>query len=342
MNCEQFYEQVHWGPGDGTPDSDPNLRLAAYLDAARRGATVRILLNDLAFAGYENENEATAAYLRAVARREGLDLQVRLGNPTHLGVHNKMILAHIGGRGYVHVGSINGSEVSSKINRELALQVQSDAAYEYLRQVFDYDWHHSPLLTYLPLVLRNHQVPVPADHLLVSELFYAVSKEEEWIEILNPTNVTVDLSDYAIGDADWPDSFEGMYCFPAGASLGPRQVLVIATSAATFRQTYGRSPTYEFYETDPDVPTLTPAGWWGTGEWELRNSGDEVLILDQVNHPVEVVVYGDGEYLGVVGHPGVSLYTHSLERYPALFDTDDCSQDFRDWPFPNPGEFPYP
>jgi hypothetical protein len=43
-----------------------------------------------------------------------------------LGVHNKMVLAHLDERGYVHVGSINGSEGSSKVNRELALQVQAD------------------------------------------------------------------------------------------------------------------------------------------------------------------------------------------------------------------------
>jgi hypothetical protein len=51
-----------------------------------------------------------------------------------------------------------------------------------------------------------------------------------------------------------------------------------------------------------------------------------------------VLVYGDNAYPGVVAHPGISLYTHSLERHPPRLDTDDCSLDFRDWPFPNPGE----
>ena len=60
-----------------------------------------------------------------LASAEGLDLQVRLGNPTHLGIHNKMVLVRIGGRGYAHVGSINGSEVSSKVNGEVTLQVPS-------------------------------------------------------------------------------------------------------------------------------------------------------------------------------------------------------------------------
>ena len=116
--------------------------------------------------------------------------------------------------------------------------------------------------------------------------------------------------------------------------------LVIATSAASFRQVYGQPPDFEFYDTDAEVPTLDSYPPWGTGEWELRNAGDEVLLLDGENRPVDVVVYGDGAYPGVVPHPGVAVYTHSLERYPPLFDTDDCSVDFRDWPFPNPGEVP--
>ncbi len=135
-----------WGPAGGTPESDPNLRLEAYVSAARRGATVRILLNAFAFADYQNENVDTVAYLQSIAQAEGLDLQARLGNPTFLGVHNKMVLVQIGARGTVHAGSINGSEVSSKVNREVALQVQSDAAYQYLKEVFDYDWRHSRLI----------------------------------------------------------------------------------------------------------------------------------------------------------------------------------------------------
>ena len=45
-------------------------------------------------------------------------------------------------------------------------------------------------------------------------------------------------------------------------------------------------------------------------------------------------------YSGVVPHPGVTFPSHSLERYPPFLDTDDCSVDFRDWPFPSPGALP--
>lgn len=336
---EQFYEYNHWGPTTGTPETDPNPRLEAYLDAARRGATVRILLDS--HFDSDGKNATTRTYLLDAAHSEGLDLQVRLADPTFLGLHNKMVLAHIGGQGYVHVGSINGSEASSKVNRELALQVQSDAAYNYLKAVFDADWQAATPSVYLPMVVRGYQPSLPAAHLLISEVYYSTIPEKEWVEIYNPTPYAVDLSAYKVGDAANPDNYEGMYRFPPGTSLAPGGVLVVAVTANGFRQDFpGKSPDLELLETDPAVPNLIKSATWGRGDWGLSNSGDEVLLLDGNDQAVDVVVYGDGLYPGVVPHPGVSTYGHSLERYPPQFDTDDCSADFRDWPYPHPGELP--
>ena len=55
-----------------------------------------------------------------------------------------MVLARIGGRGWAVVGSLNGGEVSAKLNREMALLVGSDEAYDYLADVFWYDWNVTP------------------------------------------------------------------------------------------------------------------------------------------------------------------------------------------------------
>ncbi len=89
-------------------------------------------------------NLRTVEYLTALAQAEGLDLQARRRNPTGEGIHNKLVLAQIGGRGWTGVGSLNGGEVSAKLNRELALLVGSDAAYAYLADVFWYDWGVTP------------------------------------------------------------------------------------------------------------------------------------------------------------------------------------------------------
>jgi len=144
---EQLYENLYWGAEDSNVADDPNPRLQAYLAAARRGATVRVLLD----AYFDNQdlnsprsNLRTVEYLNALAATEGLDLEARRRNPTGLGIHNKMALAQVGGRGWAIVGSLNGGEVSAKLNRELALKVASDAAYAYLAELFWYDWGVTP------------------------------------------------------------------------------------------------------------------------------------------------------------------------------------------------------
>lgn len=79
--------------------------------------------------------------LTTIAQEEGLDLSASLGDPTQYGIHNKMVLVDLGARGqYAHVGSINGSETSNKVNREAALQVRSTALFNYLYAMFDHDW----------------------------------------------------------------------------------------------------------------------------------------------------------------------------------------------------------
>jgi hypothetical protein len=46
--------------------------------------------------------------------------------------------------GWAIAGSLNGGEVSAKLNREMALLVGSDEVYSYLADVFWYDWVVTP------------------------------------------------------------------------------------------------------------------------------------------------------------------------------------------------------
>ncbi|MBS1251448.1 MAG: Cardiolipin synthase B [Anaerolineales bacterium] len=156
LYVQQLQEPPYWGPIDGSPATDPNVRLEAFIEAARRGARVRILLD-----GYFDEpasprsNAAAVAYVNQIASDEDIDLRALQSNLTGRGIHNKMVLAEVDGAGYVHVGSINGSEAANKINREVALQVQSNAAYRYLAGVFELDWALSAPAVLLPLVANG-------------------------------------------------------------------------------------------------------------------------------------------------------------------------------------------
>jgi phosphatidylserine/phosphatidylglycerophosphate/cardiolipin synthase-like enzyme len=119
----------------------PNRRLEALIDAARRGAHVRILLDSFFDDPADlRSNAATAAYVQAVAAVEGLDLAARLGNPTGGGIHAKLLLARIGGERWSAVGSLNGGEVSAKLNREVVLLVEQPDVYNRLLEVFQHDW----------------------------------------------------------------------------------------------------------------------------------------------------------------------------------------------------------
>ena len=63
----------------------------------------------------------------------------------------------------------------------------------------------------------------------------------------------------------------------------------------------------------------------------MRNAQDSVI---------DAIVYGTGEFLGMRGCELVEQQHHSLERFPFNLDSEDCREDFRAWPFPNPGQLP--
>lgn len=358
---EQLYERKYWGPSTSDPATDPNLRLEAYIDAARRGSRVRILLDSF----YDDPldprgNAATCSYVNGVASTESLDLQCLIGNPTGTGIHNKMVLVWNGTQGWTHTGSINGSENSVKNNRELAVQIKSTDGYNYLAQVFNYDWVVSgggPILptptptasqpaTNTPtptatLTPTATQTPTPSDpqYMLISEVFYdtpGTDADEEWIEIYNPTGSTIDLSNYKLGDEETSGGSEGMYRFPAGASITAGQKITVALKATGFFALYGFNPTYEVIETNASVPNMSIYSAWSSGTIALANTGDEVLLLNGSDVPVDVVTFEAGVYSGVTSHPGVAV-GHSIERSPANQDTNDCPVDFVDRTTPTPG-----
>ncbi len=137
----QLYEHKNWGSPQSNPIADPNPRLQAVVDAARRGARVRLLL-DSYFDEPEDlrSNRATVDYLQALAAAEGFDLSARVGNPTLGGIHAKLVLAHVAGEAWSVVGSLNGGEISHKVNREVVMMTDMAGVYDRLREVFEHDW----------------------------------------------------------------------------------------------------------------------------------------------------------------------------------------------------------
>lgn len=333
---QQLVERPYWGQAG---EQAPNLRLDALINAARRGAMVRLLLDSYFDDGDDLSNKATCELVRQVAWEERIDLHCQIANPAGLGIHNKMFLMHIGGKGYVHVGSINGTEQSNKGNRELALQVQSDEAYAYLAEMFATDW---PLITYLPTIYQDFGPPI--QHLLISELLYNPNgpDDAEFVEIYNPTATAVNITNASLSDATAPTDFEDLRRFPSGTVLQAGQVIVVATTATGFEAAFGFTPDFEIVESDTAVPNLIDDPNWGdpAATFQLGNQGDEVILRSAVGEVVDVVVYGNGAFPGHVACELIQQQHVSYERFPSGNDSDSCPNDFREWPFPNPGQLP--
>jgi phosphatidylserine/phosphatidylglycerophosphate/cardiolipin synthase-like enzyme len=137
----QLYEHKYWGDGDSNPIADPNPRLQLLIEAARRGAKVRLLLDGFFDEGEAlRSNQATADYLAEVAAAEHINIAAAVGNPTGGGIHAKWFLARVGGVKWSAVGSLNGGEISYKVNREVVLMVDQPAIYDRLLMVFLHDW----------------------------------------------------------------------------------------------------------------------------------------------------------------------------------------------------------
>ncbi len=179
-------------------------------------------------------------------------------------------------------------------------------------------------LLLLLLVLTNPAlVSAPEnDHLLISE-FVVTPTEGEFIEIFNPTQLTIDLSNYYLTDATHVSGGKyyynivtgknyggGSYSdfharFPENAKIEPGCYQTVALNGdSAFFAVYGVYPTYEMAEDGaagydaPDLREAMPGSIQGLTSG-LTNS-DEIIILyywdgeSDLVQDVDYVLYDDG------------------------------------------------
>jgi len=194
---------------------------------------------------------------------------------------------------------------------------------------------------FLPAILSRWptQTPTPTlARVVISEVLYNLSgagDDLEWIELYNAGDFSLSLNGHKLGDEEVQLGHEGMYRFPDGTVIGPRQVIVVANKAALFRSLYGFPPNYELENTDLDVPELQPYDVWADGQMNLSNLGDEVILLDNADQRLDEVVWGNSHPFFYPPVPTVEA-AHSIERYPPYLDTNSAL-DWRDQPMPWPG-----
>jgi cardiolipin synthase A/B len=129
-----------------------NPLVGELVEAARRGAQVRVLLNK-DFSSKDPRNMTAAQLLERTGRCQRIPLTARIVDTEAAGIeiiHNKGFL--VDGRTAV-VSSINGTRNSVMNNREVALAMESPDAARYFGGAFDFDWKVSPKVRGAPCAL---------------------------------------------------------------------------------------------------------------------------------------------------------------------------------------------
>ena len=137
----------------------------------------------------------------------------------------------------------------------------------------------------------------------------------EWLELLNQTGRTVDLTDWGIADNHGVDYIASLQ-LPAGGFA------VIAAGDG-------------FYDNFPDFIgniVFIADGSIGNG---LNNEGDCLVLMDSAGEMIDALSYGDDVSIMLPPCQDVAE-GHSLERQPAGLDTEQAS-DFAGNGAPSPG-----
>ncbi|MDR2854731.1 MAG: phospholipase D-like domain-containing protein [Methanomicrobiales archaeon] len=127
-------------------------------DAARRGVSIRILLDSYWFNVVgTSDNDEIVDQIRRIAYDEGLSLEAKLVDlrATNLmKIHNKGVIVD---GSEVFVSSINWNENSPSFNREVGMIIKSTEVAGYFTEVFESDWN--PRSQSLSLSLDLAEVP---------------------------------------------------------------------------------------------------------------------------------------------------------------------------------------
>ncbi len=163
-------------------------------------------------------------------------------------------------------------------------------------------------------------------HVVISEVYYDVDMAHgtepanEWVELYNGTESSVDVGGWTIGDTNSPmtDRIPATTLIPAGG-------FIILTASST---------TASFWTIPADVAVINIGSPLGNG---LGNDGDTVF-LKNAGVTVDALSYGSTTP-SVFNPPAPDVAEgHSLARINLTSDTDTAS-DFEDRAIPSPGVF---
>lgn len=119
---------------------------------------------------------------------------------------------------------------------------------------------------------------------LITEVYYDsyISYDtDEYVRIHNPNPESIDISGWEITD------LEGSVIFPYKTILAPKTAIYITQNSSAFFWEMGIQPDFSYGELIIPNKALM-----------LSNSGDEVILKDDLGEIIDVLVYGNSEYSG--------------------------------------------
>ena len=165
--------------------------------------------------------------------------------------------------------------------------------------------------------------------ILINEIMYNPIQDDnynEWVELYNPTNQSINISGWTITDNSAPDYLEGDFENGNGTTIiPPNGYAIIADHGTKIYENFSiPNNTIRLYVDDSSI---------GNG---LGNSGDKLILKNDTGETIDAVEWIIN-YTDVPGAPAETVDEgHSLSRYQGV-DTNDSSEDFYDGVIPTPG-----
>ena len=165
--------------------------------------------------------------------------------------------------------------------------------------------------------------------LLINEVLYNPVEDDkynEWIELYNPTNNSIDVNNWTIEDNNSQDTIEGDNINGNGSTIIPPNGYAILADKGT--------KVYENFSIPADVVKLCVDDY-SIGN-SLGNTEDKLILKNATGAIVDAIEWGS-DYSDVPGSPIPNVNQgHSIARYTNI-DTDNTLADFYDEDNPTPG-----
>ncbi|GAI58249.1 unnamed protein product, partial [marine sediment metagenome] len=141
--------------------------------------------------------------------------------------------------------------------------------------------------------------------IVIAELYYHAHPRvnNEFITLYNPSQKKINISEwYLTNKPQKTREKQTKIMFPNNATIPPETSLIITQNASAFLWETGEKPDYE-YSTDSsgDIPQMIC-----TKKFTLSNTGGAAALKDGYNHTIDIIVYGDSEYVSK-GWNGLSV-----------------------------------